>query len=338
MRVRSQHGNVTWTSAGTDGARGRAPELADRWRIASVTKPFVAALVLGLVEEGRLELDAPVSRYVPELLPDAPSITVRELLQHTSGLADYHDFDGLDSAADFVAHRFENPSAEDRIALSLAHSPVSAAGSEYHYTDTNYRVLELLVETVTATDVARALDARLLRPLGLGHTSYPTGEPGITGSHLFGYMPGDSPDEPFGDQTSLVDFTEQTIDQTGAAGALVSNAADLDGFLHALLAGDVLGPEMLGEMRRTVPVDAESQALGITGSGLGLETWDLGCGELLGHGGSTRGFTTIALARSAEETTVLVVAQDPLPMAAYEPTLRAAALGACQPAATDEGG
>ena len=295
-----------------------------------MTKVFVATVVMQLVDEGALELDAPVAQYVPGLLPAAMPVTVRQLLQHTSGLADYHDLDGLETAADFEARRFDNPTALDRVQLALASSPVSAPGTAYHSTDTNYRVLELVVRAVTGRSISFAIHDRLIEPLELRHTRYPD-DAGISGSYLHGYMPADLPEQPFGDQAHLIDYTFQTLDQTGAAGALISSAPDLDRLFEALLGGELVSPAALAEMMTTVPVDEDSAALGVTGAGLGLESWDVGCGTMWGHGGSTRGYTTLALASAdGRATTILAVNQDPPPLAAYEPVLRALATSACR--------
>jgi D-alanyl-D-alanine carboxypeptidase len=326
---RTRDHEAAWGSAGLgDRARGAAPGLGDRWRIASVTKLFVATVVMQMVDEKVLELDAPISNYIDSI---SQPITIRQLLQHTSGLADYHDFDGLDSAAAYVEHRFENPSASDRIALALAHSPIAAPGTEYHYTDTNYRVLEVLVEAVTHRTLAAQIEARILRPLRLADTSFPIDDALIDGPHLHGYMQADLPDAPFGDAASLIDYTEQTLDQTGAAGAMISTAPDLSRFLAALLGGELTSQEALAEMQTTVPVDEDSQALGITGAGLGLESWDLGCGTRWGHGGSTRGYTTLVFAsEDGADTGIVVATEDPMPLAAYGPALAAAAAVACR--------
>ena len=333
LALRRIDGSERWARAGVAEVRSRRrPGFRDRWRVASVTKPLVATVVLQLVSEGKLALDHRADSYLSGVLPQELPITIRQLLQHTSGLADYHDFDGLDSAAAFRDHRFEDPSARDRIALAVAHSPVSAPGAAFHYTDTNYRVLELVVQARTGRSIADEITRRIIRPLHLGGTSFPIDDPRIDGTHLHGYMPGDLPEQPFGDQGHLIDYTVQTLDQTGGAGAVISTAPDLARFFDSLLNGELLPPSLLAEMLQTVPVDGESAALGITGYGLGLERWEVGCGTVFGHGGSTRGYTTLALGHPAvHDTAVLVATQDPLPLTAFGPTLQAVATAVCAP-------
>lgn len=315
-----------FTAAGVADVRtGRVPGAGDRWRVASVTKPFVATVVLQLVGEGRLRLDqvVPVGDQRP---------TVRQLLQHTSGLADYHDHDGLDSAGDYVRRRFENPSARESIALALPHSPVSAPGAEWHYTDTNYRMLELLIPRVTGRSAADEVTRRILRPLHLTGTYWPrSGDPRLRGPHLHGYMPADLPGEPYGDPAHPIDFTTETVDQTGAAGALVSTGPDLLRFLDALTSGRLLPPALLTAMTTTVPVDEGEATLGATGYGLGLERYDLGCGTVWGHGGSIRGYTTLVFTDPARHRgTALVVTSDPVPPVSIEPILATMKAAVCR--------
>jgi D-alanyl-D-alanine carboxypeptidase len=322
---------TSWSAAGVANRETqRAPRPDDRFRIASVTKPFSAVVVLQLESEGKLRLDDRVARYLPGLLPESMPVTIRQLLQHTSGLADYHDYDGFYTAADYDVRRFEDPSAADSLALALPHSPLFPPGTGRHYTDTNYRVLELLVPAITGRSIAREIRRRILVPLGLDATSYPEADPEIRGSHLHGYLASDLPDEPFGDQSKLIDMTVESIDQTGAAGALISNGHDLLRFFRALVAGKLLPEAQLAAMMQTVPVDAEEAAAGATGYGLGLVRWDLGCGTYWGHIGSIRGYTTLAYAaEDGSREAVLEITQSRLPAASLGPILEAASRAVC---------
>lgn len=327
LAFREDNDDIAWRAAGVANLKHRErPHLEDRWRIASVTKPFVATVVMQLVDERRLELDATVDRFVSGI---PAGITLRDLLQHTSGLADYHDHDGLDSATAFAQRRFENPSARDGVQLALAHSPIAPPGT-YHATDTDYRVLELVILAVTRRSVAAEVQARIIGPLGLADTTYPVDDAMIDGPYLSGYMPADLPGAPFGDLAHPIDYTIQTLAQTGAAGAMISSAADLSTFFAALLGGRLVSPRSLAEMKKTVAVDATSAERGITGAGLGLQRWDLGCGPIWGHAGATRGYTTLAFATADGRTrSVLVATMGPLPPAADAPALAAAARLVC---------
>ena len=323
--------NVQWSGAGlADRATGVPPAPGDRWRVASVTKPFVATVLLQLVAEGRIGLDEPGSRYLPGAVPAALHVTIRELLQHTSGLADYHEYDGLDSAAAYLRRRFDDPPAAQSIALAVAHSPLFPAGSSWFYADTNYLVLGQVIERVTGHSVGSEITSRIIRPLRLTGTSYPEHDPAIRGRHLHGYLPADLPGQPYADQAHLTDFTAETVDQTGPAGALISTGPDLLRFFQALLGGRLLPAALMAQMTQTVPVGAAGSAVGMVGEGLGIEEFDLGCGPVWGHAGSIRGYTTLVLAsRDATREAALVVTENPLPDAAVGPALGAAATAIC---------
>jgi CubicO group peptidase (beta-lactamase class C family) len=144
---------------------------ADRYRIASVTKTFVATVVLQLAAEGRLGLDDQVERWLPGMVPNGRSITLRELLNHSSGLFDY------DQDEAWVTARISDPGREwsprELLAVAFSHPPIFAPGSDWSYSNTNYILLGLVVEAATGTTLAAQLQARLFAPLALGATSFP---------------------------------------------------------------------------------------------------------------------------------------------------------------------
>ncbi|MBV9382150.1 MAG: beta-lactamase family protein [Streptosporangiaceae bacterium] len=286
-----------WAAAGTaDLETGRPPQRNDRFRIASITKTFVATVVLQLAAEGRIGLDDPVSRYLPGLLPYSSAIRIRDLLQHTSGLPDYHDYDGLDSAAAYLARRYDNPAPYQSIALATAHPLLFTPGTAWSYADTNYLVLGLAVQRVTGMPIAAEVTRRLIRPLGLTATSFPMGTAQICGTHLHGYMPADLPGRPFANITRPIDFTRETIDQTGAAGAMISNGPDLLRFLRALLRGSLLPADLMKEMTRTVSTGSAAAGSGMTGYGLGLAQFGTGSGTFWGNTGVIHGYVSALVA------------------------------------------
>lgn len=150
-------------------AAQRPARAADRFRVGSLTKTFTATIVLQLVAEGRLSLDAPIARWLPGLLPAGNIITVRELLNHTSGLFDY-----VNDGPQFVEQALANPARHWslRTLLSFAvDKPLwFAPGTQWRYSNTNYIVLGLLVETVTGRPFGAVLRQRVLRPLHLSAT------------------------------------------------------------------------------------------------------------------------------------------------------------------------
>ncbi|MEU1708869.1 serine hydrolase domain-containing protein [Streptomyces sp. NPDC005706] len=258
--------------------------VADRFRIGSVTKSFSAVVLLQLADEHKLDLDAPVNRYLPKLLPD-DRITVRHVLSHRSGLYDYSNDMFAKSVSGFEAVRDKVFGYRDLVALSLNKPRTNAPGAAYSYSNTNYVVAGLLIEKLTGTSVRDAYEKRLITPLGLRDTFYVHPDTKIPGRHAHGYLTPDTAG------AKLVDATDQTVSWAQSAGALISSARDLNTFYSALLRGKLLSTARLAEMERFNRVDAT------TSYGLGLRRRDLSCGvSVYGHTGAVQGFYTYAFA------------------------------------------
>ena len=274
----------------------------DRFRVGSITKPFVATVVLQLVAEQKLELEDTVERWLPGLVPDGARITVRELLNHTSGLFDFA------ADPDFVTQAVSDPlrvwTPREIVAIAAAHAPVFPAGAGWSYSDTNYFVLGLVVEAATGRTLAAELHDRIFAPLRLRTTSFPTG-PDIAGRHAHGYFV-----RPF------EDVTVGTPSVQWAAGALVSTADDVARFFRALLGGRLLPPDLLELMKTTVaaPQLGRGQAYG-----LGLQKVPGRCGPLWGHTGASPGYSADALnsKNARRQVVVLVNATGPLSAAGF---------------------
>ena len=276
-----QDGARSWTEAkGLASLDRRAPmRPADRFRIASLTKTYVAAVTLQLAAERRLGLDDPVARYLPGLLRDGSRITVRQLLNHTSGLADTVSLPA-------VQHAWDTGAIPPRAQVRLADAEPRrfAPGAGWAYIDTGYQVLGLLIERLTGHDLGQVLAARLFRPLHLTATSFEP-QPGIPAGIAHGYRPG------FGG--GVVDVTEGVGGGAWAAGAIVSTAADVARFYAALLSGRVLTATLLAQMRTTVTPAQPGYG---NGYGLGLIRFDLPCGPAWGHQGNLLSYTATAFA------------------------------------------
>jgi D-alanyl-D-alanine carboxypeptidase len=298
-------GERTWQGAGGLGDLGakRPARAGDRFRIGSVTKSFVATLVLQLVGEGKLGLDDPLERWLPGLVPNGDDITVRQLLQHTSGLYNYTD------DLPEPPRRFR---PRELVAIATGHKPLFAPGTAFSYSNTNYILAGMLVERVTGQPLAAQLHQRILQPLGLDDTELPTTQRTLASPHLRGYAPPDEDWQVSDGPARLVDVTEMDTSWAWAAGAMVSTTTDLARFYQALLGGQLLTPELLKQMRTTV--DA-SQAGHGTRYGLGLEVLRPGCGvELWGHGGSLAGYGTTAFSTpDADRQLVMVINLQPEP-------------------------
>ncbi|MFD8599639.1 serine hydrolase domain-containing protein [Kitasatospora sp. NPDC059646] len=275
--------------SGVADLAGRQPVPADgHFRIASVTKAFVATVVLQLVAEGRLALDDSVESRLPGVVAgngnDGRAITVRDLLQHRSGLHD--DYPDPASAEDFQQHRNDSTTAAQTVARATAHRPDFAPGTDWGYNNTGYVLLGMIVERVTGHPWHQEVQDRIARPLGLTHTSWPGATPTLPQPHAATY-------QRFGDGP-LVDVTEQVGAGTNGEAGLISTTADLDRFFRALLGGRLLPPDQLARMQQTVPVGKDFEAL-MPGArdGLGLFARPLSCGGTYwGHEGGDSGWIT----------------------------------------------
>jgi D-alanyl-D-alanine carboxypeptidase len=288
--VRDRHGKVRAYTAGVGDLRTGAPVPRNgRVRIASNTKMFTATVVLQLVGEGKVDLDAPVERYLPGVVRgqgnDGRHITVRMLLQQTSGLPDYDTIvtDGGGSLAD-VAHTHFEPA--ELVDAALAERSHFRPGTKWEYSNTNYVLLGLLAQRVTGRPIGEEITRRVIEPAGLDDTYWPElGEQRIRGRHPHGYFAA-APGDPWQDLTRL----DPSLGW--AAGQLVSTPKDVGRFMTALLDGTLLAPAQLAEMRRTVPAPDFEPDPGWN-YGLGLASHRTSCGVVgWGHGGDIQGFET----------------------------------------------
>ncbi|WIX89966.1 serine hydrolase domain-containing protein [Amycolatopsis sp. DG1A-15b] len=275
----SRGGRTESLVAGSARLGSRVPVPAGgRVRAGSNTKTFTAVVVLQLVAEGKVVLDAPIERYLPGLVPGGAAITVRQLLQHTSGLPNYTEYLGLDDIAK-LRHRYFRP--HELLALALAHPAKFAPGTKWEYSNTNYVLAGLLIERVTGRPVAEEITERVIRKASLRNTYWPdAGDRAIRGPHPRGYARSGG---------EVIDVTELDPSWGWAAGQLISTPGDLAQFSRALLAGRLLPAPQLAEMRKTV----EAPVLPGWRYGLGLFSVPLSCGGVYwGHGGDIHGFET----------------------------------------------
>ncbi|MGW0996079.1 serine hydrolase domain-containing protein [Streptomyces sp. NPDC002523] len=276
------HGTTYRISRGlADRSTGRAASTRDGFRIGSVTKTFSAVVLLQLADEHKLDLDAPVNRYLPKLLPD-DRITVRQVLSHRSGLYDYTNDLFANSVSGFEAVRYKVFTYRDLVALSLKRPRTNAPGAAYSYSNTNFVIAGLLIEKLTGHSVKSEYESRIFTPLKLADTFYVHPDTRIPGQYARGYMTNQSED-------TMLDSTSQTASWAQSAGAIISNAQDLNTFYSALLAGKLMSSARLAEMERFTKVSAT------TAYGLGLRRRDLSCGtSVYGHTGAVQGYYTYA--------------------------------------------
>ncbi|MFG2911423.1 serine hydrolase domain-containing protein [Kitasatospora sp. NPDC048298] len=276
-----------YTAGVADPATGAEVPVDGQVRIGSNTKVFTAVVMLQLVAEGKVGLDEPVDTYLPGLVRgegiDGRLITVRRLLQHTSGLPEYMLSPRMADLAAIRHHYFE---PRDVLDLALAQKSDLAPGTKWQYSNTNYLLAGLIVQQVTGRPLAEEIDRRVIRRIGLRHTYFPApGDQTIREPHPNGYYR-DAPGAP------PRDFTELDPSWAWAAGQLVSTDSDLNRFYTALLGGRLLPTAQLAQMRTTVPADDAGPGVRY---GLGLSSMPLPCGGVFwGHNGNIPGYRTRA--------------------------------------------
>ena len=256
------------------------------WRIGSVTKTFVAATVLNLAAAGKLGLEDTLDKYVPTY-PNAPKITVRQLLNHTSGTFNYTN--GDEFAAALAANPKKVYSGTDLLAFAAGHPPAFEPGTSWDYSNTNYVLLGLVVEKATGSSIGKMIREHALQKAGLGRT-FLAGEEPIAGAMVPGYQA----------KKDVTNIYDPSV--AWAAGAMVASPADLLTWIHALYGSEaVLSAASTKEMLTFVP--RSDYGLGVSFIGASST---LGNGRGLGHGGSIFGYQTQAF--WFDETKVGVVA------------------------------
>jgi D-alanyl-D-alanine carboxypeptidase len=259
-----------------------------RYRIGSVTKTFVSTIVLELAAEGKLTLDDRVERWLPGKVPNSGAISLRQLLNHTSGLYDFT------KDAHFVESVIADPShawtPQQLLDVAFSHAPNFEPGTGWSYSNTGYILLGLVTEAVTGKPFQDVLFERLVGPLNLHSTSLPT-----------------SPFEPDPWVHGFVDLGQGDIDISSlltptegwTAGGIVSNASDVTTFLSALLRGRLMPPAFLAQMK---------SGSAVSGSyGLGLIETSTRCGLAYGHDGDFVGWRNVTLSTASGKRQAVVV-------------------------------
>ncbi|MFC5829720.1 serine hydrolase domain-containing protein [Nonomuraea insulae] len=293
--VRVSADGKDWTAAAgyRDMTSRRPADARGHFRIGSVTKSFVATVVLQLADEGKLSLDDQVAEHLPGALPEGSTITVRQVLGHTSGLFDYagagipgwsiRDFRPVETLYDQMP--------QELLAVGLSRPPYFKPGGGWHYSNTNYVVAAMLIEKLTGGTYADAIKSRILRPLGLTHTYLPGHDTSMPRPYAHGYALV---------KGKAVDATRVNPSLEYGAGEMISTTADLARFFDALLSGKLTSASALKQMRTTRPAGEGM------GYGLGLQEFEVSCGKsVYGHSGGVFGYLTYALRSDDGRTLVL---------------------------------
>jgi D-alanyl-D-alanine carboxypeptidase len=270
--------------ADRDAQRPAAPEIV--FRTGSITKQFTAAAILRLVEQGRIDLDAPITAYLPDYPVQGHTVTVRQLLNHTSGIRSYTSL----------------PQWRVRMADSLSHGEMLALftelpfdfapGEGYRYNNSGYYLLGMIVERVTGTGYAAFVQREFFTPLGLGSTLYCPDE--SAAGHARGYT--------FTAQ-GVAPATPLSMTSPYAAGAICSNVLDLVRWKRALVGGRVVTASSYGAMTSPATLPG-GRTLGY-GFGLGVDQWE--GRRRIHHGGGINGFSSYLSHYPDEDVTIAVL-------------------------------
>jgi D-alanyl-D-alanine carboxypeptidase len=303
VTARVTRGRATWSATeGVGDLRTGAPRTsADRYRVGSITKTFVATVVLQLEAEGRLSLDDTVDTWLPGLVDghghDGRHITIRQLLNHTSGIYNYTRDESFGRAYflkdGFFQHRYDTVQPGDLVAIAMAHEPDFEPGTSWTYSNTNYVLAGMIVERVTGHPYGDEIRRRIIAPLGLHATSVPGTKVTVPqrSSRAYSKLATTSTGPTY-------DVTELNPSVAGASGEVISNTADLDRFYRALLGGRLLPPGQLAKMK--------TEGRPGTRYGLGLADRELSCGvHVWGHNGGIHGSQSEAVS-TADGTHTLV--------------------------------
>ncbi|MCC3775614.1 serine hydrolase [Streptomyces sp. UNOB3_S3] len=288
---------ATWNGssgvADVDTRRPRLPE--DRFRIGSISKVFASVVLLQLEAEGRLSLDDTVESRLPGVLRgkgghDGGHVTIRQLLNHSSGIYNYTEDDGFRKylSTEFMERRFETRTPRDLVDVALRHEPYFAPGTDFHYSNTNYILAGMIIEKVTGRSYATEVTQRVIRRAGLRSTTYPGTSLSMPGPHGRGYskLLKQEPD------AKVYDVTELNPSWGGAAGAIISTTGDLNRFYDLLLGGKLLPGKQQRELLTTIPMGKDSPAR----YGLGIMSATLSCGVTVwSHSGGIHGSTSLVV-------------------------------------------
>ncbi|QEV57681.1 class A beta-lactamase-related serine hydrolase [Streptomyces spectabilis] len=286
--------------------------LSDEFRMGSNTKTMMATLVLQLTAEGKLALTDPVDKWLPGQVPGGHAITLRMLLNHTSGLADYTEDPAL--LPSILGKDQRRWTSERLLAVGVRHDPLFAPGAKWSYSNTNYAAVGAVLENATGNSLAELVRDRIARPLGLKHTYYAE-DSTWRGPHARGYEP-DATHMPPGVPTEFrdyagvpraghVDVSANSPSWGGAAGAVVSTARDWDRFSTALMSGRLLPAAQLAQLRTTVPIFPDRPKG--PGYGLGIETLTTECGTVWSHDGGIPGYLSTHLTDPTGKRTASVL-------------------------------
>jgi D-alanyl-D-alanine carboxypeptidase len=281
-------GSYIRASGVADTATGAPMRTGLNMRIGSETKTFTATAVLELVDEGRVGLDDPISRYL-DGVPDGDHITVRQIAEMRSGLFSYS------ADPDFVQALLSDPTRsftpQELLAYAFRHQNVFAPGAQFQYSNTNYVLLGLLVEKLGRMPLAEFLRERVTGPARLKHTFLPKGAE-FPKPYAHGYT----------NQTltgEIADTTHWNPSWGWAAGAMISDLQDLHRWAKVVATGALLSPATQAEREKFIPVP------GFDGAAYGLGLFDTH--GWIGHNGSLPGYESVTMYLPEQRATMVIL-------------------------------
>ncbi|WP_405768146.1 serine hydrolase domain-containing protein [Streptomyces sp. NBC_01538] len=304
LQAKDRHG-VWKATAGVGNLKTKQPRSAqDNFRAGSITKTFIATVLLQLEAEGRVSLDDTVDKWLPGVVSgnghDGRQITLRQLLNHTSGIFNYTEDENFVHdvflAEGFFKNRYRTWTPNEIVRIAMGHKPEFAPGAGWSYSNTNYVIAGMVIKKVTGNSYGDEVRRRVIKPLGLHGT----------------YMPGTSPTVPRPSSRAystlaenptgkIYDVTELNPSMANSAGEIISNPGDLNRFYSALMRGKVLPAKQLTEMKTTVAAGADGR------DGLGVFAYDLSCGVTIwGHSGGIHGSSSMAVTTADGEHSLAV--------------------------------
>lgn len=270
-----------------DVLTGKDRKFDDKIRIGSITKTFVATVILQLVDERRINLDDPLSKYYPDY-PNSENITIRQMLDMTSGIPDYIEDPVV--LKSFVYERSDKYTPEQLYEITKKMKASFPPGTGWEYSNGNYNMLGMLIEMITGNKIQDEIYKRIIQPHNLKNTSYPT-SPDMEGEYSHGYMKDTLTSE-------LIDVTVIDPSITWAAGCMISDFDDLKIYALALANGTMLSKESQNERLKFINTSVNS----FLGYGLGIFNLE----GFIGHNGGITGYNT-TMCYSPELETVIIV-------------------------------
>jgi D-alanyl-D-alanine carboxypeptidase len=282
------HGHTTVIRSGrANVSRPGAPQISDHMRIASITKAFTGAIALHLVQQGRLSLKNTIAQRLPGMPAAWSKVTVREMLDHTSGLPDYTQSDGFREQATNDPHGYVTPM---QVIGWVRKSKLNfTPGTSYEYSNTDNIVVGLIEQRITGRSFGQLLQSIVFGPAKLSQTSFPTRTISLPKPFIHGYdvEPGKAPE----DVTTFL-----SPSGAWASGAIVSTPANLGAFIRSDLGGRFFGPAQRRQQMRFVAGSSSPPGPGQNAAGLALFRYRTPCGTVYGHTGNFPGYVQWAAA------------------------------------------